>query len=239
MPKGTIINAAISFLVGSGSKVSFNEYLPKHQYYHHPANTMFSGHEHQILLSAILGDGCLIKANKRSFHRVTWNMGHEMHALYKLKHTEYLGCKYRTRENPGFGGEWHCLQTSCSPVLTMYADKYGDSKGLKEGSGIASELDEFGWAWYYGDDGHLNKNGECFIHTEGKSPLMVREIQASLLNFIGEGKVSVHSYIGGLKKRRMECLRVSKNATVKFHEKIVSHMADGMEYKILQDIRNK
>lgn len=239
MPEGSIAAVAVSFLLGRGDKVSFSRYLPKHQYYHHPANKMFSGVEHHIVLSAILGDGCLIKANKRSYHRITWNMGNELHALHKLSMTQYLGCKYRAMENPGFGSEWHCLQTSCSPVLTMYADKYGDSKGLKEGSGISFELNDFGWAWYYGDDGHLSKTGECFIHTEGKSPIMVREIQDALGEFIGVGKVSVHSYVGGSKKRRMECLRVSKNATVKFHEKIVSHMANGMEYKILPDIRDK
>lgn len=164
-------------------------------------------------------------------------MGNEKHALHKMQFTSYLGSKYVTSKNPGFGENWFSVVTSCSPVLTMYADKYGGSKGIFDGTGIASELDSFGWAWYYGDDGHLSRSGECYLHTEGKSPEMVRHIQAALGEFIGTGKVSIHAYIGGLKKRKMECLRINKSGTIEFHKKITSHMADGVEYKICPDIR--
>lgn len=240
MPVGGIVNAAVSFLVGSASKVKFEQFLPKHRYYPHPAGKIFTGGEHQIVLSAILGDGSLGKPYARANHRIKWNMGHEEHAKYKLRMTEFLGTKYTQRDNPGFGSEWHCVLSSCSPVLSMYAEKYGDCKGLINGSGIAHELDDLGWAWYYGDDGHFDtKNGYCFLHTEGKNPEMVREIRDALKEFLGLDGVVVHRYIGGTKKREMECLRLRKNETIKFHEKISEHMAKGMEYKILPDIRNK
>lgn len=231
------MSAAVSFLVGNGHKVVYQKSLPKHGCYNHPVGKIFTGNEHQIMLSAILGDGCLIQANKRSYHRVVWNMGHEQHARHKLSMTGFLGSKYSSMPNPGFGNTWHRVVTSCSPVLTMYAHKYGDSKGLKDDSGIAFEMDEFGWAWYYGDDGHLDKDSQCcFLHTEGKSHDMVLNIQRAFNDFIGMDGASIHKYIGGTKKRPLECLRMKKNATKEFHQRIAKHMAEGMEYKIINNL---
>lgn len=232
-PKGPLINAAVSFLVGNGDRVQFQEFRTKHSHYSHPANKCFDPDQHQKIISSILGDGCLIKPYEGANHRLAWNMGHKGHAEYKTRNFSFLGAKLREKKNPGFGNEWFCIRTQCHPMLSMYAESYGDSKGLKLTS-IAHELNELGWAWYFGDDGHTDHKHEiAFLHTEGKSHEMVLSIRDALRDFVGSDGVVVHSYIGGTKKRNLECLRMRKNETKVFMERIKRHMADGMEYKII------
>lgn len=166
-------------------------------------------------------------------YRIKWNMGNKLHALHKLKLISFIGGWYQERENPGFGNEWFSVTSASHPLLTNYSIKYGDSKGLVNDSGIAFELNEKGWAYYYGDDGHLTKSGNCYLHTEGKTPEMVRHIADACDLFTGTaGGASVVEYIGGTKKRKLLCIRMKNEASRIFMEKVKPYMADGMEYKI-------
>ncbi|XBW68191.1 homing endonuclease [Pectobacterium phage Ymer] len=234
MPNVSITNAAISFLIGNGGNVNFRDYLNKHQYYKHPANADFDEFQHQAIIASILGDGCLIRPTVRSNHRLVWNMGSSDHAKFKNEFFSFLGSSFSEKKNPGFGENWYCIKTGCHPKLTEYSNKYGDSKGLIDESGIAFELNDFGWAWYYGDDGHLDKKNEiCFMHTEGKTHEMVINIRDALRKFISSDGVNIHKYVGGSKKRQLECIRMGKNESKDFMSRVEKHMANGMEYKII------
>lgn len=218
-----------------GVEPIFSDYIMGHKNYSSPANYEPNSDEHQHILAALLGDGCLIKPYKKSkTYRMVWNMGNKSHALHKAEAFKFLGAKYQKKVNPGFGAEWHCVVTGCHPLLDMYSEKYGNSKGLTSGSGIASELNSLGWAVYYGDDGHLDRvTGTCFLHTEGLEDDMVSDIAKAVNEFIGHDAAVVFSYVGGAKKRKMKCIRIKKNGSKIFMEKIKKHMAAGMEYKIL------
>lgn len=220
--------------------IKYSPFGRKHQYYKVPENYQPQGEEHQIIIAAILGDGCLIKPYDGANHRIQWNMGNKEHALFKLSQSSFIGSKYKEGKNPGFGENWFCIQTACHPMLTRYAKKYGDSKGLVDDSGITSELDSLGWAIYYGDDGHITRGGNCFLHTEGKSDEMVENIKLSLNDFIGidDGAV-ICSYFGGTKKRLLKCIRMKNEASVKFMEKVAPYMAHGMEYKIIDNLKHR
>jgi len=197
------------------------------------ANYKPSEKEHQYIIAAILGDGCLIKPYRNAVsHRICWNMGNRKHAKSKLKSMDFVGANYYEGNNPGFGDNWYRVATSAHPIFTSYAKKYGDSKGLIGDSGIAYELDSIGWAIYYGDDGHLNADNKiAFIHTEGKTHEMVEHIRKALNLFIGFDGARVYEYIGGAKKRKMKAIRMTKGGTHEFIKKIKKYMEDGLEYK--------
>lgn len=183
------------------------------------------------------GDGSLSYPykNRPCNPRISWNMGNKEHALFKFNaFDKFIGASYKEKENPGFGSEWHCVVTKSHPLLCKYIDKYGErKKNLLVNSGIFDELDDVGWAWLYGDDGHLDlRSSTAYIHTENFCLEDVGLIRESLNSFIGFDGSRVHSYIGGQKKREMHCIRMSKGGTNEFMERIKTHMANGLEYKI-------
>lgn len=193
--------------------------------------------EHQLILSAILGDGSLSKPGRTNNYRIVWNMGNKEHAQSKLRMAARFNPSYQERDNPGFGVNWFCVRTACCQIISQYADKYGNSKGIHN-LNTPFELDDLGWALYYGDDGHINnKDKICFLHTEGKTEEMVLSIKEALeKHFDIKGGVSLHRYIGGTKKRELISLRMKKDASKKFMQRIKKYMADGVQYKISKDI---
>lgn len=167
-------------------------------------------------------------------------MGNKEHALFKFEaFNSFVGASYTERDNPGFGSNWFCVKTKSHPLFNSYLNKYGErKKNLKVSSGIFDELNELGWAWLYGDDGHYDKRSKtAFIHTECFSEHDVNLIRESLNAFLGIDGARVHSYIGGQKKREMYCIRMTKGGTDEFFAKIKESMADGLEYKIGKDCR--
>jgi hypothetical protein len=219
-----------------GGRVNFMPYLPKHSNYVSPANYVPSNYEHQIIIGSLCGDGSLSfpYKNKPSNPRITWNMGNKEHAIHKLnKFNEFIGATYSEKTNPGFGKEWHTVKTKSHPMLIEYVKKYGErKKNLKVESGIFDELDEIGWAWLYGDDGHFCKSsGIAYIHTEGFCEDDNHSIKQSLNKFINSDSARVHSYIGGKNKRQLHCIRLTKEGTHEFIERVKKNMASGVEYK--------
>ena len=181
--------------------------------------------EEQLILAAKLGDGYIAKGNKGSKAcRISWNMGNKEHALHKAGSFEFLGSSYKEMDNPGFGDDWFCVVTKSHPSLNKYAEM-----SIKD---CAAKLNHIGWAVYYGDDGHLcKKQGVSFIHTEGKTLDDVKSILKSLNKFIGFDGASIHTYIGGTKKRKMHCIRMKKDGSNEFMRKTAPYMESGVEYK--------
>jgi len=179
---------------------------------------------HQDLLSAKLGDGYISLGTKASKAcRVAWNMGNKLHALEKVKRFKKLSPTYIEKENPGFGSEWFCVATKSHPLVNKYKDK-----SFLE---CVNELNDYGLAGWYGDDGHLSKStGTCFIHTECMSFDVVSEICEILTNKF-KLKSKVHSYVGGVNKRKMHCIRLTKGSSNELMARTKDCMAKGMEYK--------
>lgn len=220
----------------SGRRIHYANYIRDHKGLISPANHVPNNFQHQVIIASICGDGSLSFPYKgrKCNPRISWNMGNREHALYKFNvFNEFVGATYRERENPGFGDNWYCVNTKSHPLFMKYVEKYGErKKNLSVDSGIFDELDSIGWAWLYGDDGHLSREGNVFIHTENFSLDDVNKIAESLNKFIGTNGSRVHSYVGGQKKRLMHCIRLTNGGTYEFFSKIKTHMANGMEYKI-------
>ncbi|MGL4928010.1 MAG: hypothetical protein ACRC4K_14675 [Plesiomonas shigelloides] len=185
-------------------------------------------------MASMVGDGSLSRPYARNCHaRIQWNMGNEAHARFKANAFSFVGADFKVKDNPGFGNDWFCVATKSHPLFSKFADKYGErKKNVDPASGIFHELNEVGWAWLYGDDGHYCKVQEsAFIHTEGFSRDGVEIIRSALNEFMGFDCSSIHSYIGGVKKREFHCIRMSKGGSDEFIKRIKDHMADGLEYK--------
>lgn len=230
----SMYEATESFI--KGNKIYFSDYIRGHKGLVSPANYKPNEFQHQVIIASICGDGSLSRPykNRKCTPRITWNMGNKEHAMHKFEvFNSFVGATYTEMKNPGFGENWYCVKTKSHPMLDYYSEKYGErKKNLSVESGIFHELNSIGWAWLYGDDGHLSKEGHAFIHTEGFDFDSVQDIASALNLFIGIDAAKVHSYKGGQKKRLMHCIRLTKEGTHEFFKKIKPYMANGMEYKI-------
>jgi hypothetical protein len=220
----------------NNKEIEYNEFIPKHKGLKSPYNHKPNNYQHQIIIASMCGDGSLAYPYKERDcnPRIQWNLGNKEHALFKFRaFDEFIGAKYTERENPGFGSNWFCVSTKSHFMLNEYIEKYGErKKNVKVDSGIFDELDDIGWAWLYGDDGHMAKRGSAYIHTESFCFEDVQKIRESLNAFLGFDGARVHSYIGGKYKREMHCIRLTVGGTNEFIEKIKGNMANGLEYKI-------
>lgn len=233
--KQSIAQAFRWFLNGNTEKIMFSDYVQGHNLIRCPPIHSISEYQHQIIIASILGDGCLIYPHKSAKSpRICWNMGNQEHAKYKAEEFKFLGAKYQEKPNPGFGEFWYCIATSCHPVLSKYySNMFSDGK-LSPTPEILSELNAVGWAWLYGDDGHTNhKDSICFLHTEGFTIEQTKMFSDAIDKFIGMKECSIHSYVGGKKKRLLHCVRIRKNGSQEFMSRIEKHMATGLEYKKL------
>lgn len=222
----------VTSFINNGVDPVFSDCIGKHWAYKVPENYIPTDHQHQIIIASMIGDGSLSVPYKGASARICWNMGNKEHALFKRDAFDFVGAEYTQQENPGFGSEWHCVRTKSHPLFTRYGDKYGYTKSrVNPESGIYHELNEVGWAWLYGDDGHMCKNGLLYIHTESFSKDHAIIVVDALNKFIGRNCCAVHSYIGGAKKREMHCVRINKNASKEFISRIKENMANGLEYK--------
>lgn len=228
------LSSKLAKFVNSGTEPDFCEYIAKHDNYIVPASYEPNDFERQIILASMVGDGSLSFPYSKPCHaRIQWNMGNKEHAIFKAKAFEFVGSSMKEKRNPGFGDNWFCVATKSHPLFSRFVEMYGErKKNIKPSSGIFHELNEVGWAWLYGDDGHYcNASRSAFIHTEGFAKQDVEIITSALNEFIGFECASVHGYIGGLKKREMHCVKINKVGTYEFIKRIESNMADGVEYK--------
>lgn len=212
-----------------GEKFSFFERLKDHT-----TPFILSESVRQAVLASLLGDGYMNYPNKSSkMPRMNWNMGNYEHALYKKNFFSEYGATMDKAENPGWGSKWYRLKTSCSiAFIDIYSNFRIDDK-VERANAIAPELNEIGWAWYYGDDGHYDKKSEiAYIHTEGLLEEGSWHICNSLNNFLGGYYATVDSYMGGTPKKKRFMVRLRKEGTKIFFSKIKDHMAIGLEYKI-------
>lgn len=185
------------------------------------------------MIASVLGDGSIMYPHSDArYPRLMWNMGNKEHAQYKHRFFEFLGSTYTEGENPGWGPRWYQVKTSCHPVLVGFHDELYVGRKKNFTQRWLNELDAFGWAWVYGDDGHLGSNDEAFIHTEGYGK-EVSQMYANAINaFLGGDYARVFSYIGGTPKKDRFSVKINGRGSDEFFSRIEAHMADGMEYKI-------
>lgn len=214
----------------NGKDVVFYDSIKDHLY----PNSV-TEEERQALLASLLGDGYMNYPHKGSrAPRVNWNMGNEDHAKYKYNFFKRFGAEYIEEENPGWGTKWYRVTTGCAIAFKDIYEKYRVDSKVERARLIVPELNEVGWAWLYGDDGHIDKKSQClFIHTEGLGEEGTKIVADGLSNFLGiEGAASVRMYLGGTPKKERFMVRVKKNESFEFSKRVKSHMANGMEYKL-------
>jgi hypothetical protein len=188
--------------------------------------------QHQAILASIIGDGYLAMPYKSAKNpRFTWNMGHKQHAEYKRDFFSFLGSRLIEKPNGGWGNTHHTVITKSHPLLHDYYLKYANTGNGKNIKGIVDQLNEVGWAWIYGDDGHVGRK-TVFIHTEGYGEEGANHYCRALNDFVGGG-CAVYSYVGGASKNtRYYSVRMNNEASRRFIQKVTPHMATGMEYKL-------
>lgn len=213
-------------------------YLPRHSRLLVPDNYTPTRHEDQIIRSSAIGDGCILYPYKGAKNpRLSWSMGNESHAEFICESFSFLGATLKKVESKGFGDVTFRVTTKVNPLLGRYHNELYINGVKTITSEYLSKLSDEGWAWWLMDDGHTDhKSQVMFLHTEGSPLDEVERIRLSLSNFIGLS-VSIHSYIGGAKKRKMHCIRLNKKATYELTKKIAPYFCSGMEYKIISSCR--
>lgn len=226
-----------------GLMPSFAEYVKGHQTLTVPANYEPTKDQHQAILASIIGDGYLAYPykNDNPMARIVWNMGDRKHAEHKLKFFKFLGARMTVKPNGGWGETMHSVVTKSHPLLTRYMEEYRDENGNKKVERIVNELDWFGWAWLYGDDGHLayhkNSNGSswasAYIHSEGYGKEGTQMYIDALARLLGsDDGINMQVYTGGQPTKTRYCVRMNNEQSKKFIAGIAPYMANGMEYKI-------
>lgn len=221
----------------------FMPFIPLHDRFSAPANYQLTEFELQAAIASAYGDGYLHMPNKDSkYPRLVWNMGKNYeHAKYKKDFFSHIGTTIETKENPGFGAEWNCVKTSCHPCfLPVYDSVFKDGKKTVSMDSI-SKFGDIGWAWFYGDDGHLGSNSlEVYFHTEG----YLEEGSIIFCNafnlYMGYECAKVFKYIGGNPKKERYCVKVNGSGSDEFIKRVKPYMANGLEYKtIISQIKRR
>lgn len=168
-------------------------------------------------------------------------MGNKQHALHKKDFFSFLGAKMTEVDNAGWGDRCYRVVTKSHPVLTSYHHKYYKPDGSKNLQKIIKELDWFGWAWLYGDDGHVKfqKNKTCadsvcvYIHSEGYGKDGTQAYIDRLSEMLGGNDgLNLHKYTGGTPRKTRYCVRMNNEKSKEFIKRVAPHMARGMEYKV-------
>lgn len=198
--------------------------------------------ERQAFLASLLGDGYLGAPYRRNnpTPRMVWNMGDEKHAKYKLNFFKKWNPTYEEVENRGWGEKNYRVKINGHPYLRkLHKELYKNGKKNVTRKWIR-ELNDVGWAWFYGDDGHYSREaGVCYLHTEGYGKDISNEFAKAVCEFIGVSDgAKVYSYLGGTPKKERFAVRLTKRASDEFIRRIKKHMADGMEYKVVRNIVN-
>lgn len=227
--KGTLISKCSKFRT-KGEIPLFYEIIKGHKTKHELTENQF-----QAVIASLLGDGYMNLPNKSSkFPRIAWNMGNRDHALYKFEYFRDLNSKYNESENPGWGSKWYQVKTACCHSLVNIYKEFCLQDRVERAKKIFPLLNEVGWAWLYGDDGHYDrKAGIAYIHTEGLGESGTYECKKHLDSFLKMDACSVRSYMGGNPKKIRYMVRLKKDASKKFIETIKPYMAHGLEYKTI------
>ena len=235
---GKSITSWFSLFVNSGVTPEFYEIITHHKTNVVPNNYELSNEQRQKVIASAYGDGSLKLGSKASRRpRIVWNMGNKDHALYKKDHFKFVGATYKEGVNPGFGVEWHTVVTKSHYCLLDVYERVNVGGVKVLDVGLIRELGDIGWAWWYGDDGHLDKRrGLAFLHTESFGARDVADITKCINDYLGFDGSRVCSYVGGAKKRRMYCVRFTKEGTEEFIKRVRPYMANGVQYKtVLSD----
>jgi recombination protein RecA len=206
-----------------------------------PNNYKLTKEQREVVIASAYGDGSLRKGHQKSKSaRLRWNMGDTEHAIFKKNYFDFLGSDLKKNKNGGFGEYVYSVQTKSHNCLNEIYEKIFKEGKKTLSEDLFSELGDIGYAWLYGDDGHLNKKcGYCYIHTESFNKEENVKIIKIINNYLGGDYAKLNRYIGGTKKRELFCIRFTKQGTEELHKRIAKHMAPSMEYKLLPSYRGK
>lgn len=224
------------FVKCESSNIEYRDCVRYHENYSIPANYKLLHNERQALIASVLGDGSFLFPYKHKGvkPRFVWNMGNEKHALHKKAFFSHFSHHYEKRVNGGFGSFNYRVRLNGHPTLSsLYSELYKDGKKNITQEWL-HELDCFGWAWLYGDDGHLCQQSQvCHFHTEGYSKQVAEYYARALDRFLNRNdSAMVYSYKGGHKNKLRYSVKLRGVANDEFMERVKPHMANGMEYKI-------
>lgn len=208
--------------------VKYSEVLPGHNF---PFE--LTSYEFQAVISSLLGDGYMNYPNKKSnFPRLCWNMGDKEHAEYKRDFFHRFNAGLVEKENPGWGSKLFQVRTPCLPVLVDIYRQFRLDDKAERARRIFPILDDVGWAWFYGDDGHYCKErGLVSLHTEGLGEDGSQICINAVNEYLGFEAGKVDSYLGGTPKIIRYMVRLNRGGSDEFIKRVKKHMAKGLEYK--------
>lgn len=232
----TIAQQFRAFLSNESAIIEYKKHIRYHERYLLPASYELTHNERQALIASVLGDGSFLLPYKHNDPkpRFVWNMGNEAHTLYKKDFFSHFSHHYEKRVNGGFGAFNYRLRLNGHPCLSsLYSELYLDGKKNITQDWLY-ELDDFGWAWLYGDDGHLCKTSQvCHLHTEGYGEDVANYYANALDRMLNrKNSAMVYAYKGGHKNKLRYSVKLKGVANDEFMERVRPHMATGMEYKV-------
>lgn len=208
------------------------EFYPYHDRFSCPENYTLTDEQRAVVFASAYGDGYLSYPHRDArYPRIKWNIGcNFLHADYKRKYFSFLGAKLKKSSNPGFGTEWNSVLTSCHPCLIDVHNNvypHGEKSVTKKNIDLFGDI---GWAWFYGDDGHMG-SGMCHFHTEGYLEYGTNIFAESFNSYMNSSCARIYSYIGGNPKKKRFAIRIGREKSYEFIQRIKKHMAPGLEYK--------
>ncbi|MBI5061137.1 MAG: hypothetical protein HZB67_02385 [Candidatus Aenigmarchaeota archaeon] len=138
----------------------------------------------QILLGSVLGDGCLSipKLGRNAFFKEEHAVKQEPYLRWKVMYLK-KHFKINVRSFSRYNRNFISATTNCSPILTNFYKSIYKNKIKAVDKKILDEIDEFGLAVWYCDDGNYRlRFGSCVISTCSFTLEENREIKKWLKN---------------------------------------------------------
>jgi len=181
-----------------------------------------------LVYGTLLGDTSVSPPHRRAQPRVYFHHGkcQREWAEYKARRLNGLGIRTRITKNGGYG-QMSCVGVgSCHPALNEVCRVVGRPKRVTDE--WLSRISEEGWAWWYMDDGSVNRGGITF-HTEGFSRAEVRVLAKFLLGMGFSARVERVTRGGYF------YLRLGVEFAIRWIRRFRKFCAPGMAYKFPRD----
>lgn len=200
--------------------------------------TPLTGAVKQMALGTLLGDATLVRDRGTKHPRLRMNHGSKQAAYCRHKAEilkDYVRTPPKIVPNGGWGDETCCFATVTSPVfeyLDSLCYRFNESgRRIKTVTKAwADELDERAIAYWFMDDGTMQKRGVVILATHSFSEPEVRLLSKRL------GEFGIPSIAEIVRKKERErtywTIRLRCEPTRRFVEMVRPHIYPTMEYKL-------
>lgn len=192
-----------------------------------------------LIYGTLLGDSSIVYPNNQSnYPRVSGTQGliQKEWAKYKVDKLSNFFAKYQIIKNKGFGDFSVIYRTSCHYSLIEVFNNVTQNKKKKVSLEWLNKISDEGIAWWYMDDGSLNKRKykdkeyrDIRFHTQGYSKEENYIISDWLTKKGYPNKLS--EYFSKSRNKTYSYIRLQNKESIKFINNFKKYVAPSMEYK--------